>query len=394
MNVTVVDTPEGLIELAARVERAGAIAVDTEFHNERSYAARLMVVQLVVGDDVVLVDPLSVTDLHPLTAAMHATTVVGHALGSDLRIFADRFGSLPAGAFDTQLAAAFLGYGISISLADLVHDLIGIRLRKAHTVSDWSRRPLAPAQIEYLVDDVVHLIPMREKLEARLQERGRVSWFEEESLPLVDPSRYQTDPERLYLRIPGAPRMNRRELGILRELALLRDELARTRDVPLKFIIPDDVMPALVHLRPKSLDDLGQLRRLDAGVRRSFGERILAAVAAGLALDEHDLPSRPSRPRGRDREAVAAALSVLVSGIADEHDLPASLIAPRAVLDRVARELPATPEGVAAELEAGQWRAELVAAPIHELLSGKTALAVHGAANGNPRIERVPTAPE
>lgn len=394
MNVTVVETPQALTELAERVEKAGSIAVDTEFHNERSYAARLMVVQLVVGDEVVLVDPLSVTDLHPLTAALRCATVVGHALTSDLRIFADRFGTLPASAFDTQLAAAFLGYGISISLADLVHDLIGIKLRKAHTVSDWSRRPLAPAQIEYLVDDVVHLLPMREKLEGRLRERGRRSWFEEESRPLVDPARYQTDPERLYLRIPGALRMNRRELGILRELALLRDELARARDVPLKFVIPDDVMPALVHLRPKSLDDLGQLRRLDAGIRRAFGDRILTAVAAGLALDEPDLPSRPSRPRGRDREAIAAALSVLVSGIADEHDLPASLVAPRAVLDRIARELPATPEGIAAELEAGHWRAELVAAPIHELLSGKTALAVHGAAEGNPRIERVPTGPE
>jgi ribonuclease D len=394
LNVIVVETPQGLIELAARIEGAGTVAVDTEFHNERSYAARLMVVQLVVGDDVVLVDPLSVADLSALTAALAGATVVGHALGSDLRIFADRFGALPASAFDTQLAAAFLGYGISISLADLVHDLVGIRLRKAHTVSDWSRRPLAPAQIEYLVDDVIHLLPMRDALAGRLRARGRDGWFEEESRALVDPQRYRNDPERLYLRIPGAQRMNRRELAILRELAVLRDELARVRDVPLKFIIPDDVMPALVHLRPKSLEDLTQLRRLDAGIRRAFGERILAAVAAGLSLDEHELPTRPSRPRGRDREAIAAALSVLVSGIADEHDLPASLIAPRAALDRIARELPATTEGIAAELDGGHWRAELVAAPIHDLLCGKTALAVHGAADGNPRIERVPTASE
>ncbi len=394
MNVIVVETPQGLADLTQRVEQADVVAVDTEFHNERSYAARLMVVQLVVDGDVVLVDPLSVADLSPLTTALGRTTVVGHALGSDLRIFAERFGALPANAFDTQLAAAFLGYGISISLADLVHDLVGIRLRKAHTVSDWSARPLSPAQIEYLVDDVVHLLPMRDTLLERLRERGRDGWFEEEARALVDPQRYRNDPERLYLRIPGAQRMNRRELAILRELAVLRDELARARDVPLKFIVPDDVMPALVHLRPKSLEDLGQLRRLDAGIRRAFGERILAAVAAGVALDDHDLPLRPSRPRGRDREAIAAALSVLVSGVADEHGLPASLIAPRAALDRIARELPPTPEGIAAELDGGHWRAELVAAPIHDLLSGKTALAVHGAAEGNPHIELVPTAAE
>ena len=224
MNVIVVETPQGLADLTQRVEQADAVAVDTEFHNERSYAARLMVVQLVVDGDVVLVDPLSVADLSPLTAALGRTTVVGHALGSDLRIFAERFGALPANAFDTQLAAAFLGYGISISLADLVHDLVGIRLRKAHTVSDWSRRPLAPAQIEYLVDDVVHLLPMRDTLLGRLRERGRDTWFEEEARALVDPQRYCTDPERLYLRIPGAQRMNRRELAILRENLPFGDE--------------------------------------------------------------------------------------------------------------------------------------------------------------------------
>ncbi len=183
-----------------------------------------MVVQLVVDGETYIVDPLRVADLQPLAAAIAGTTVVGHALSSDLRILADKFGVLPAAAFDTQLAAAFLGYGISISLADLVQDLTGVRLRKAHTVSDWSARPLSEAQLEYLVDDVRYLLPMRDALAERLDARGRRAWFDEESLPLVDLARYKSDPERLYLRIPGAMRMNRRELGILRELAVLRDD--------------------------------------------------------------------------------------------------------------------------------------------------------------------------
>jgi ribonuclease D len=352
-----------------------------------------MVVQLVVDGEVALVDALRIADLRPLAAAISAGTVVGHALGSDLRIFADRFDLLPANAFDTQLAAAFLGYGISISLADLVHDLVGVRLRKAHTVSDWSARPLSPAQIEYLVDDVIHLLPMHGVLSERLGARGRAGWFEEEARALVDPARYRSDPERLYMRIPGAMRMNRRELGVLRELAILRDELARERDVPTKFIVPDDVMAGIVHLRPKSREDLTQLRRLDAGMRKAFGERIVAAVDVGMSLDESELPRRPTRPRGQDREAVAAALNVLVNAIATANELPAALLTPRAALERMARELPGTPEEVALTLEATPWRAALVAGPLHDLLSGKTALAVRGATRGNPRIESVP-APE
>ncbi|MBD5603823.1 MAG: HRDC domain-containing protein, partial [Candidatus Eremiobacteraeota bacterium] len=284
MNVTVVEDQDALAALCERIGAVDRVALDTEFHNERSYAARLMVVQLVVGDEVAIVDPLRVKDLDGLATALASKTIVGHALQSDLKIFADRFDRMPARAFDTQLAAAFCGYGMSISLADLVHDLVGIRLRKSQTVSDWSTRPLSPQQIDYLVDDVRHLIPMQDALTARLEKSGRYAWFESDARSLVDITRYRTDPERLYLRVPGAMRMNRRELGILREVAQLRDALARERDVPLKYIIPDDVMAGIVSLRPATRDDLAQLRRLDAGARKAYGDRIVAAVAAGIAV--------------------------------------------------------------------------------------------------------------
>jgi ribonuclease D len=389
MSVALIEDDAGLAALCDRIGAVERIALDTEFHNERSYAARLMVVQLVVGDETALIDPLRVADLRPLAAALSTKTVVGHALQSDLKIFADRFGRLPAAAFDTQLAAAFCGYGMSISLADLVQDLIGIRLRKSQTVSDWSSRPLSAQQIDYLVDDVRHLLPMADKLEARLRDTARFGWFEEEARALVDPLKYQPDSERLYLRIPGAMRMNRRELGVLREVARLRDSLARERDVPLKYIIPDDVMSGIVSLRPATREELAQLRRLDAGARRSYGDRIVGAVAAGLALPEDDLPRKPARPPGLDREAIVACLSVLVNAIAAENDLPAGLLTPRAALERVARELPSSVEDMARSLDASGWRTALVAEPLFALLSGQVALTVTGAHKGHPRVERV-----
>jgi ribonuclease D len=389
LNATLVDSAEAVAALRERVSHADVVALDTEFHNERSYAARLMVVQLVVGDEVVIVDPLRVPDMQPLADALAGKTIVGHALASDLKIFADRFDRLPTVAFDTQLAAAFLGYGMSISLADLVHDLTGVRLRKAQTVSDWSARPLSPGQIEYLVADVAHLLPMRAKLDARLRDAGRELWFTEEARALVDPSRYRTDPERLYLRIPGAARMNRRELGILRELALLRDKLARERDVPAKYIVPDDAMSAIVHMRPDSLDDLAQLRRIDAGMRKAYGDQLVAAVKRGTALSDADLPLRPVRPPGHDREALVACLSVLTSAIAAENGLPPSLLLPRVTLERIARELPATVEAVAHAVDEDGWRSALIAAPLHDLLHGRTALVVHGTERNAPRVDRV-----
>jgi ribonuclease D len=389
VNVTIVETAEQMEALIAAVLVADRVALDTEFHAERSYAARLMVLQLVVGEDVSIVDPLKLRDLQPLAEALGSRTIVGHALQSDLRIFADRFDVLPAAAFDTQLAAAFCGYGVAISLADLVHDLAHVRLRKSQTVSDWSTLPFSEQQIEYLVDDVRHLFSLEDQLREKLVGLGRLEWFEEEARPLVDLSRYRADPERVYMRIPGALRMTRRELAILRELAQLRDELARERDVPPKYIIPDDVMSGIVHIRPRSKEELVQLRRLDAGLRKAFGDRIVAAVAAGVALDEDNLPARPTRPPGADREAIVSCLNVLVNAIATENDIPPSMLSPRAALERLARELPSSAQEVARVLEASPWRAHLVAEPLAELLRGDVALAIGGASTGQPRVKRV-----
>ncbi|MDQ2908959.1 MAG: ribonuclease D [Candidatus Eremiobacteraeota bacterium] len=394
MNVTVIEDAGALAALCERLDGAERVALDTEFHNERSYAARLMVVQLAFADEIALVDPLRIAELQPLAAALAGKTVVGHALQSDLKIFADRFDILPAAAFDTQLAAAFCGYGMSISLGDLVHDVTGTRLRKSHTVSDWSTRPLTPGQIEYLVDDVRYLFALQDQLTERLRVASRYAWFEAEARVLTDLDRYRPDPERLYLRIPGAMRMNRRELGILREVAQLRDRLARERDVPLKYIMPDDVMAPIVAMRPLQRDDLAQLRRLDAGARKAFGDRVVAAVAAGVALDESELPPKTPRHPGADREAIVTCLSVLVNAIAAENELPPPLLVTRSALERITRELPATAEDVARVLDASAWRAHLVAEPLFALLCGEIALTVAGTRHGKPRVARVPTGVE
>lgn len=384
-NVQTVDSAAALTELCARIERANRVGLDTEFHNERSYTARLMVVQLAFEDAFAVVDPLALPELEPLAHALAQTTVVGHALSSDLKILADRFGVVPREVFDCQVAAAFLGYGLSISLADLVRDLEGVRLRKLHTVSDWSKRPLSPGQLEYLIDDVAHLLPMHDKLAARLKEKQRYEWALEECRLLTDPARYRVDERRMYTRIPGANRMSRRELAVLSELATLRDQIARERDVPLKYVMPDDVLAGIASLRPKTAEDLAQLRRFDPG-RRALAAGILAAVKRAEALPEDELPARINRPLGNARETLVALMSVVVGEIARENDIPPSLLTPRASLDRVAREIPADRETFMRALDLTPWRTALVGGRLWRLLSGEAALRIEGYAGGDPRI--------
>ncbi|MHB8592390.1 MAG: ribonuclease D [Vulcanimicrobiaceae bacterium] len=385
-DVKTVAAQNELPALCERVSGAPRVGLDTEFHNERSYTARLMVVQLAFEDGIVLVDPLAVADLSPLLHALCATTVVGHALSSDLKIFADKYDLVPQRVFDCQVAASFLGYGISISLADLVRELCGVRLKKSQTVSDWSARPLTANQIDYLVGDVAHLLDMHDTLASRLRDAGRYEWALEECALLAGAERYRTDVRRLYMRISGANRMSRRELGVLYEVALLRDRLARERDLPVKYILPDDVLAGLATLRPKRPEDLAQLRRLDGGTRRALAERILEAVARGESMPEDRLPEKPARALGSARETLVALMSVVVGEIARTNEIPASLLVPRAVLERVAREIPADRERLERALGLSEWRTTLVGEALWRLLSGQTALRIEGYADGEPRI--------
>lgn len=385
-NTQMVTTADELSALCDRVGNAERVGIDTEFHNERTYTARLMVVQLAFEDGYAIVDPLAVTNLAPLAEALSRTTIVGHALTSDLKIFADRFGVVPSQIFDCQVAASFLGYGMAISLADLVRDLCGVRLKKSQTVSDWSARPLSEKQLEYLVDDVAHLTDMHDKLATRLNANGRLDWAIQECELLADIERYQTDERRAYSRIPGANRMNRRELGVLSELVRLRDRIARERDLPLKYILPDDVLGGLAMVRPHRVEDLAQLRRLDQGTRRSLGAVIVEAVKRGEELPEDQLPLKFARPLGNARETLVSLMSVVVGEIARDNDLPASLLVPRAALERLARDVPASREDFERTLDLSAWRMHLVGDSLWRLLSGESALRIEGYAKGDPRI--------
>lgn len=391
---TIVADAGSLRALCARVADADRIGLDTEFHAERTYSPRLMVVQIAFGDGAAIVDAVALANLRELAAALTKTTVVGHALSADLKIFADRYELVPPRVFDTQIAAAFLGYGVQISLADLVRAVCGVRLSKSQTVSDWGARPLSERQIEYLVGDVAHLLPLYESLVPRLEEMGRYEWVYEECAELGDIERYRIDERRAYMRIPGATRMSRRELGILNELVRLRDRIARERDLPVRYVLPDDVVAGLATLKPTRFEDFAQLRRLDAGMKRQLGDAILQAVARGLALDDADLPQRPTRPGAPARDALVSFLGSAVAEIARDAGLPPSLLVPRSALERIAREVPGDLASLERALALQPWRTALVADPLWRLLRGDTALRIEGYAYGDPKVrlsdERTP----
>lgn len=290
-------------QLAAALPAAAArVGLDTEFVRERTWWPQLALVQIAIGDQVLLVDPLApdmTAALAPLLADRTVLKVM-HSASEDLIAFKRACGIVPSPLFDTQIAAALAGIGAGVGYQRLVQDTLGIALSKGETRSDWLRRPLSPAQLEYAADDVRHLFALHDRLDARLLELDRRDWLTEDCARLVGNAR-RDELERwphLSLRAPQFldPDAQMRLLRLLR----WRDAYARDNDRPRNWILDSELATTLARCPP--IDRPGLQRQLDATPKspRSLADAIWQALQTPLT-DEADAPL----PRSDDRDKAA-----------------------------------------------------------------------------------------
>jgi ribonuclease D len=333
---------QSLAALCRRLRDEPYVTVDTEFMRERTYWPELCVVQLGGRNDVAVVDALAQgLDLSPLGELLADTRVtkVFHAARQDVEIFLQLFGAVPVPLFDTQVAAMVAGFGDQVGYDSLVAGLAGGQIDKAHRFSDWSARPLSPAQIAYAAADVTHLRTVYERLTARLESEGRLAWVAEEMGVLAEPGTYRPDPETMWERL--RPRTsNRRMLGTLRAIAAWREREAQRINIPRQRLLRDESLLEIAATVPGGAEALSRIR----GVTRGFaeggtGQSLLAAIAEVQALPEDQLPeARPAREGARPSPALVALLKVLLAEKAEEHDVAPRLLASSDEIDRLATE--------------------------------------------------------
>jgi len=363
-------------ELAATCERLARhpfITIDTEFLRETTYYPLLCVAQLASPDEAVVVDALAPgIDLKPFFDLMANERVlkVFHAARQDIEIVWHRAGIVPHPIFDTQVAAMVLGHGDSISYDQLVQRITGDTLDKSLRFTDWTRRPLSPAQVTYAVSDVTHLRDVYLALVADLGRRGRADWMNDEMEVLTSPDTYRAEPERAWLRLKTRVRKPK-ELAILIEVAAWREREAQTRDVPRSRVLKDDTIGDIAVQAPTTTERLASLRSLPKGFERSkWGEGILDAVKRGLERDPKTLP-RIERPKAAPNGAATVELlKVLLRMTSERHGVAAKVIATVDDLDQIA----ADDEADVPALKG--WRRELFGERALALKHGQLALAI------------------
>ena len=373
-----VRTETQLRDLCVRLREAGCFALDTEFAREHSYYGRLGIVQVATDNLAAVIDPGAIGNLNPLMSLIvdPAVEKVVHAGKNDFLILFERSGQVPVNVFDTQIAGAFLGDADEPSLKRLLSEYLGIELEKSESVTDWTARPLTPAQIEYALGDVRHLLELRRRLLAVLNERGRTAWVVEETAFLESPTTYQrAEPLLAYRKVrKSADARDPQYLGVLRQLAAWRERAAEAEDVPPGRILNDEALDLLARRRPARRAELDGQRRLHSSVAATHGHDIIAAIRAGLA--EPVVEARESIPREDDAAVVPP---VLLSVLESLLQLAArrSQIAPRKIAKadeiRTAVQMRHRPEIGSIRLMQG-WRHEVFGRDVAEFLAGRTAL--------------------
>jgi ribonuclease D len=335
-----VETPEALAQLCTALADAETIALDTEFIREKTYYAKLGLIQLATEEVVACVDPLAIADLSPLREVLcdPGRLKIFHAARQDLEIFYQLWDALPCPVFDTQLAVTLLGLGEQLSYAAVVKHFLDHELPKTQARSDWARRPLDEAQLRYAADDVRYLLALYPRLRAQLQERNRLNWLDEEFEALCDPQQYQIDSEQAWRRIGAHRRLRGQALMVLQRLAAWREQTAQQQDRPRKWILSDDLLVMLAKHPPADVAQFMKLRGLPRGFNAETASRLLELIQKAKQQPRDQWPQAPAEKRLRpEQEATVDVAMGLIRQRAIDNELTPAILATRKDVERLVR---------------------------------------------------------
>ncbi len=319
--------------LTERLAESTRLVLDTEFVREKTYHPQACLLQIATGDTLACVDlraPLDFGTIGPVLLNRDSTKVI-HAARQDLEIFYRFLGNIPGPLFDTQIAAAFCGFPDQIGYAGLVQQLLGVTLDKQHTRTDWSRRPLSDAQLEYAADDVRYLVEIDALLRERLQQLGRLEWAAEESRRLEDESLYKIEPENAADRVKGRSKLQPASRAVVNALAEWREREAQDRDRPRQWILKDQELIALAETKPTDSESLQAIlgRRLRGGKEST----VLGLIRDSVHTVVADEPMPP--PLTAKQKADISRLMKQLREIAEDSGISAPLLATRRDVTRL-----------------------------------------------------------
>lgn len=359
-----IDSQAQLDEVCEQLAAKNIIALDTEFMRTDTYYPKLCLIQLATDSRPACIDVLANLDTGRILECLvnSQRLKIFHAAKQDLEAFQLTFGQLPEPIFDTQIAAGLLGYQAQIGYANLVMELIGVRLEKGQTRTDWSRRPLTKAQLKYAGDDVLHLAELHARLRAELEAAGRYDWALEDSTELIDPPLYVARPEDAWRRMPSIPSLPIPIQARARRLMAWREARAQHIDRPRGWVLTDKALLAIAAADPRDETALKNLPDLPPAVIRKQGKVIFQELRqANGDVEGGRVDFRQVIKPGPPDAKALKNLSDVVGGKARELNISAELLTTK-------RDLTALLRGDRDIKVLRGWRLEVIGEPLLKIM--------------------------
>ena len=374
-----IDTPAALAEVCRHLGAAKVFGFDTEFIGESSYRPLLCLVQVATDERVELIDPLALEDLGPFWDLLTDPAVekICHAGDQDLAIAWQLGRKTPQNVFDCQLGAGFVGIKYPEAYSRLVELVAGIKLDKGDTFSAWGRRPLSDSQFTYAVDDVLYLPEIHRFLKGRLASLGHMAWLRDACRELCVKASTDADPTMIFAKIKGASRLGSRQLSVLRELTLAREQMARERDVPARVMLKDEVLLDLATRGPETEAELLAIRSVPRDKAVRYAAPLIQAIKGGKALPADQRPGLPpSAEDSQETRLLAEIMSASSQVICLGQSVWPGLVTSRAEIEGLARLMSRGQDPSGHALLSG-WRRECLGARLVEFARGQTDVTLH-----------------
>lgn len=376
MNYQYIDNNQALEDFCQGIQNCRYCALDTEFIREKTYFPLLALIQLETETKQACIDPLAIDDFSPLKDIFKNENIIKilHAPSQDLELFFQQFEVLPKPVFDTQLAAAVLGYANQIGYADLVNRVCNVQLEKKYTRADWSRRPLTEGELNYAMDDVRYLIQIHDELTAELDKRGRLNWIQADFEKMSDPKVYQLDKSGLWKRLKGVQRLKGAALNNADQLCRWREQVAIDKNRPRRWIMKDEDIVDIARFKPSSHHDLSQIGNISKDYIKKVGDDLLKVLEKASQIDPSEYPRQPEFIKlNNQQQAISDCLMAICRDVAEKNDIALASITAKKEIDALVAGKTDT------RLSTG-WRYEMLGQRLTSFLQGEISLScVNGA---------------
>lgn len=375
MDFQYIDNNKSLAEFCAKIQHCQFCALDTEFVREKTYYPVLALIQLATETLQACIDPLVISDFSPLVAIFENSSIVKilHSPSQDLELFYQQFNALPDPVFDTQLAAAVLGYANQIGYADLVNRKCAVQLEKKYTRANWIKRPLSSGELDYAMDDVRYLIQMYQDMKSELEKRGRWSWIQTDFAKMSDKAEYEMDSTALWKKLRGVQRLKGAALNNADQLCRWREKLAIAKNRPRRWMMKDEDIIDIARFKPATHKDLAQIGNLSAEYVKRHGDAILQVLSDAAKINPADYPKLPQFNKlNNEQQAIADCLMAICRLVVEENQIALASVTSKKEIDQLVAGKTDTP------ITTG-WRNEMLGKYLQQFLQGEVSL---GCLNG------------